>query len=67
MRGHLALRRDDGAVFNHLHPGAAFRCGASVVRVTHGRQTAMKAAFGAEEANLQTAGVEREPERSGWK
>jgi len=23
MRGHLALRRDDGSVFTHLHPGGS--------------------------------------------
>jgi hypothetical protein len=59
MRGHLALRRDDGAVFNHLHPGGSISMAAlqlSVLR-TEGKLP-MKAAFGAEEPICKLPGVE---------
>ncbi len=54
MRGHLALRRDDGSVFTHLHPGGSASMAAmqlSVLR-TEGKLP-LKAAFGADEPICQ--------------
>jgi hypothetical protein len=50
MRGHLALRKEDGSVFTHLHPGGSPSMAAmqlSTLR-TEGKLP-MKAAFRAEE------------------
>ena len=54
MRGHLALRRDDGSVFTHLHPGGSASMAAmqlSVLR-TEGKLP-LAAAFGREEPFCQ--------------
>ena len=54
MRGHLALRRDDGSVFTHLHPGGSASMAAmrlSVLR-TEGKLPLL-AAFGADEPICQ--------------
>src|ERR1051326_9274416 len=54
MRGHLALRREDGAVFTHLHPGGSASMAAmqlSVLR-TEGKLP-LKAAFGADDPLCQ--------------
>jgi hypothetical protein len=54
MRGHLALRRDDGSVFTHLHPGGSASMAAmqlSVLR-TEGRLP-LAAAFGANDPICQ--------------
>jgi hypothetical protein len=54
MRGHLALRRDDGSVFTHLHPGGSASMAAmqlSVMR-TEGRLP-LAAAFGADDPICQ--------------
>jgi hypothetical protein len=58
MRGHLALRRADGAVFTHLHPGGSASMAAmqlSVLR-TEGKLP-LKAAFGADEPICQVPEV----------
>jgi hypothetical protein len=50
MRGHLALRRDDGSVFTHLHPGGSASMAAmqlSTLR-TEGKAP-LRAAFGADD------------------
>ena len=54
MRGHLALRREDGAVFTHLHPGGSASMAAmqlSVLR-TEGKLP-LQAAFGADDPVCQ--------------
>jgi hypothetical protein len=54
MRGHLALRRDDGSVFTHLHPGGSASMAAmqlSVLR-TEGKLP-LEAAFGADDPICQ--------------
>ncbi|MEY2428527.1 MAG: hypothetical protein QOJ40_1412, partial [Verrucomicrobiota bacterium] len=54
MRGHLALRREDGLVFTHLHPGGSASMAAmrlSVLR-TEGKLP-LQAAFGADEPICQ--------------
>jgi hypothetical protein len=54
MRGHLALRREDGSVFTHLHPGGSASMAAmrlSVLR-TEGKLP-LQAAFGADEPICQ--------------
>jgi len=54
MRGHLALRRDDGAVFTHLHPGGSASMASmqlSVLR-TEGKLPLL-AAFGADDPICQ--------------
>ena len=64
MRGHMALRRDDGSVFTHLHPGGSPSMAAmqlSVLR-TQG-ELPLKAAFGADEPLCQLPALsEREQE-----
>ena len=54
MRGHLALRRDDGAVFTHLHPGGSASMAAMQLAVlrTEGKLP-LSAAFGAEDPLCQ--------------
>ena len=50
MRGHLALRREDGSVFTHLHPGGSASMAAmqlAVFRIEG--KLPLKAAFGAED------------------
>ena len=65
MRGHLALRRDDGSVFTHLHPGGSASMAAmqlAVFRIEG--KLPLKAAFGADEPLCQLpAATERE---LGW-
>jgi hypothetical protein len=60
MRGHLALRRDDGAVFTHLHPGGSASMAAMQLAVlrTEGKLP-LRAAFGAEDplCKLPSAGA----------
>jgi hypothetical protein len=54
MKGHLALRRDDGSVFTHLHPGGSASMAAmqlSVLR-TEGKLP-LTAAFGSEDPFCQ--------------
>jgi hypothetical protein len=54
MRGHLALRRDDGSVFTHLHPGGSASMAAmqlAVYRVEG--KLPLKAAFGADDPLCQ--------------
>jgi hypothetical protein len=54
MRGHLALRRDDGSVFTHLHPGGSASMAAmqlSILR-TEGKLP-LAAAFGRDEPICQ--------------
>src|SRR5262249_49484407 len=54
MRGHLALRRNDGAVFTHLHPGGSASMAAMQLAVlrTEGKLP-LKAAFGGDEPICQ--------------
>jgi hypothetical protein len=54
MRGHLALRREDGAVFTHLHPGGTASMAAMQLAVlrTEGKLP-LNAAFGADEPICQ--------------
>jgi hypothetical protein len=48
MRGHLALRRDDGAVFTHLHPGGSASMAAMQLAVLRAEgKLPLSAAFGA--------------------
>src|ERR1051326_9641133 len=50
MRGHLALRRQDGSVFTHLHPGGSASMAAmqlAVYRIEG--KLPLKAAFGADD------------------
>jgi hypothetical protein len=65
MRGHLALRRDDGTVFTHLHPGGSASMAAmqlAVYRIEG--KLPLKAAFGADDPLCQLpAAVARE---QGW-
>jgi hypothetical protein len=65
MRGHLALRRNDGSVFTHLHPGGSASMAAmqlAVFRIEG--KLPLKAAFGADEPLCQLpAATERE---QGW-
>ena len=65
MRGHLALRRDDGSVFTHLHPGGSASMAAmqlAVYRIEG--KLPLKAAFGADEPLCQVpTPTERE---QGW-
>jgi hypothetical protein len=65
MRGHLALRRYDGSVFTHLHPGGSASMAAmqlAVFRVEG--KLPLKAAFGADDPICQLpAATERE---QGW-
>jgi hypothetical protein len=50
MRGHLALRREDGAVFTHLHPGGSASMAAMQLSVLRSEgKLPFKAAFGAED------------------
>ena len=54
MRGHLALRRDDGSVFTHLHPGGSPSMAAmelAVYRIEG--KLPLKAAFGADDPLCQ--------------
>jgi hypothetical protein len=54
MKGHLTLRRDDGSVFTHLHPGGSASMAAmqlSVLR-TEGKLP-LTAAFGSEDPYCQ--------------
>jgi hypothetical protein len=54
MRGHLALRRDDGSVFIHLHPGGSASMAAMQLAVlrTEGKLP-LQAAFGADDPICQ--------------
>ena len=54
MRGHLALRRDDGSVFTHLHPGGSASMAAMQLAVlrTEGKLP-LKAAFQKEDPICQ--------------
>lgn len=65
MRGHLALRRDDGSVFTHLHPGGSASMAAmrlAVFRIEG--KLPLKAAFGADDPLCQLpAATARE---QGW-
>jgi hypothetical protein len=65
MRGHLALRRDDGSVFTHLHPGGSPSMAAmqlAVFRIEG--KLPLKAAFGADDPLCQLpAATARE---QGW-
>jgi hypothetical protein len=50
MRGHLALRRDDGAVFTHLHPGGSASMAAMQLSTLRSEgKLPLKAAFGADD------------------
>jgi hypothetical protein len=50
MRGHLALRRDDGSVFTHLHPGGSASMAAMQLAVSRIEgKLPLKAAFGADD------------------
>lgn len=54
MHGHLALRRDDGSVFTHLHPGGSASMAAmqlAVFRIEG--KLPLKAAFGADDPICQ--------------
>jgi hypothetical protein len=54
MRGHLALRRDDGSVFTHLHPGGSASMAAmqlAVFRIEG--KLPLNAAFGADDPLCQ--------------
>jgi hypothetical protein len=54
MRGHLALRRDDGSVFTHLHPGGSASMAAmqlAAFRIEG--KLPLQAAFGADEPICQ--------------
>jgi hypothetical protein len=54
MRGHLALRRDDGAVFTHLHPGGSASMAAMQLAVLRADGALpLQAAFGADEPICQ--------------
>jgi len=54
MRGHLALRRDDGAVFTHLHPGGSASMAAMQLAVLRAEGKApLFAAFGANDPFCQ--------------
>ena len=47
MRGHLALRREDGSVFTHLHPGGSASMAAMQLSVLRSEGKAkLDAAFG---------------------
>src|ERR1051326_9278824 len=47
MRGHLALRRQDGSVFTHLHPGGSASMAAMQLSVLRAEgKLPLKAAFG---------------------
>ena len=47
MRGHLALRRDDGSVFTHLHPGGSASMAAMQLSVLRAEgKVPLTAAFG---------------------
>jgi hypothetical protein len=65
MRGHMALRREDGSVFTHLHPGGSASMAAmqlAVYRIEG--KLPLKAAFGADDPLCQLpAATERE---KGW-
>lgn len=65
MRGHLALRRDDGTVFTHLHPGGSASMAAmqlAVYRIEG--KLPLKAAFGADDPLCQLPAVT--PREQGW-
>jgi hypothetical protein len=50
MPGHLALRRDDGSVFTHLHPGGSASMAAMQLSMLRAEgKLPLKAAFGAED------------------
>ncbi len=54
MRGHLALRRDDGAVFTHLHPGGSASMAAMLLsELRFEGKLPLKAAFGADDPLCQ--------------
>lgn len=58
MKGHLALRRDDGSVFTHLHPGGSASMAAmqlSVLRVEG--KLPLKAGFGLEDPICELPGL----------
>ena len=60
MRGHLALRRVDGAVFTHLHPGGSASMAAMQLAVLRAEgKLPLRAAFGANDpvCELPAAGV----------
>jgi len=50
MRGHLALRRDDGAVFTHLHPGGTASMASMQLSTLRSEdKLPLRAAFGADD------------------
>jgi hypothetical protein len=54
MPGHLALRRDDGSVFTHLHPGGSASMAAMQLSVLRADgKLPLKAAFGADDPLCQ--------------
>jgi hypothetical protein len=54
MRGHLALRRDDGSVFTHLHPGGTAAMAAMQLAVLRAEgKLPLEAAFGADDPICQ--------------
>jgi hypothetical protein len=54
MRGHLALRRDDGSVFTHLHPGGSASMAAMQLSVLRAEgKLPLNAAFGADDPLCQ--------------
>jgi hypothetical protein len=54
MRGHLALRRDDGSVFTHLHPGGSASMAAMQLSVLRAEgRLPLQAAFGQDDPVCQ--------------
>src|SRR5262249_30302149 len=54
MRGHLALRREDGAVFTHLHPGGSASMAAMQLSVLRADgKLPLTAAFGGDDPLCQ--------------
>jgi hypothetical protein len=64
MRGHLALRRNDGSVFTHLHPGGSASMAAmqlAVYRIEG--KLPLKAAYGADEPLCQLPAATEQDQR----
>jgi hypothetical protein len=58
MRGHLALRRDDGSVFTHLHPGGSASMAAlQLARYRSEGKLPLTAAFGSDEPICQLPAI----------
>jgi hypothetical protein len=65
MRGHLALRREDGAVFTHLHPGGSASMAAMQLAVYRAEgKLPLNAAFGGEDPICQLPPLS--PGEEGW-